>query len=125
MEFVQGSGDSSPTFQEGHCAIFNIHQLMPADGTPSLTSIRGMAHNGESPAYDSLYLGRDSNPGSTASRQVLVPLGLGHPANRHNTQHYSPKTVQPLTVPYKTQILSYILKAANLVCAKMGRGQGR
>jgi len=44
LEFVQGTGDSSPTLRKGHCGIFNIHQLMLADSTPRLTSIRGMAH---------------------------------------------------------------------------------
>ena len=31
-------------FHEESRGMFNIHQLMPADGTPSLTSIRGTAH---------------------------------------------------------------------------------
>jgi len=34
LEFVNGAGNSSPTLREGHHAIFNVHQLMPADGTP-------------------------------------------------------------------------------------------
>ena len=38
-EFGPSAADSSPTLHEEHRRIFNIHQLMPADGTPSLTSI--------------------------------------------------------------------------------------
>ena len=37
--FFHGAGDSSPTLHEGHREVFNVHQLMPADGTPSLTPI--------------------------------------------------------------------------------------
>ena len=35
LEFGHGAGDSSPTLREGHREIFNIAELMPADGTPS------------------------------------------------------------------------------------------
>ena len=42
--FGHGAGDSSPTLREGHCGIFNIHQLMLADRTPSLPSIRATTH---------------------------------------------------------------------------------
>ena len=41
--FDCGAGECSPTLHEGQCGIFNIHQLMSADGTPSLTSIQGTA----------------------------------------------------------------------------------
>ena len=41
MEFGSGAGDSSQTLREGQRGIFNIHKLIPADLTPSLTSIRG------------------------------------------------------------------------------------
>lgn len=34
FEFVQGAGNRSPPLREGHDGIFNIHQLIPADGTP-------------------------------------------------------------------------------------------
>ena len=34
LEFVEGAGDSSLALCEGHRGIFNVHQLMPADGTP-------------------------------------------------------------------------------------------
>ena len=44
MELGQGSGNSSPTLCEGHRGIFNMHQLMLADRTPSFTSIQGTAH---------------------------------------------------------------------------------
>ena len=44
LEFSHGAGDSSPTLREAHHGIFNVHQLMSADATPSLTSIRGTAH---------------------------------------------------------------------------------
>jgi len=43
LECVHGAGDHSPT-HEGHHGIFNVHRVMPADGTPSPTSIRGTAH---------------------------------------------------------------------------------
>ena len=42
-EFGHGTGGSSPTLLKGLRRIFKFHQLMPANGTPSLTSIRGMA----------------------------------------------------------------------------------
>ena len=41
--FVQGAGDSSPTLREGHHVIFNVNQIMLADGTPGFTFIRGTA----------------------------------------------------------------------------------
>ena len=44
MEFVQGASDGSPILHEEHSGIFNIQQLVPADGTSSLTYIRGMIH---------------------------------------------------------------------------------
>uniref|UniRef100_UPI00358EBB82 mitochondrial ribonuclease P catalytic subunit isoform X2 n=1 Tax=Myxine glutinosa TaxID=7769 RepID=UPI00358EBB82 len=34
------AGDNCPTLREGPCGIFNVHQLITADGTPSLTSTR-------------------------------------------------------------------------------------
>ena len=43
LKLVQGAGDSSPTFRQGHCGICNVQQLMLADGMPGLTSILGMA----------------------------------------------------------------------------------
>ena len=39
-----GAGDSSPTLLKAHRGVFNVHQLMAADATPSLTSIQGLAH---------------------------------------------------------------------------------
>ena len=33
--FGQGAGDSSPALHEGHRGIFNVHQVMSADGTPT------------------------------------------------------------------------------------------
>ena len=44
LGFGYGAGDSTPTLCEGHCGIFNGNELMPADGTPNLTSIQGTAH---------------------------------------------------------------------------------
>ena len=44
LEFVHGAGDGSPNIHEGHHGIFDVHQLMLANGTPSLTPIQGMAH---------------------------------------------------------------------------------
>ena len=44
-DLANGSGDSSPTLCKGHRGMFiKIHQLLPADETPILTSIRGAAH---------------------------------------------------------------------------------
>ena len=34
LELVRGAGNSSPTLHKGHRGIFNVRQLMPADGTP-------------------------------------------------------------------------------------------
>ena len=34
FELGHGAGDSSPTLREGHCGVFNVHQVIPADGTP-------------------------------------------------------------------------------------------
>ena len=42
--FDQGAGDSSLILHERYRGTFNVHQLMPAYGTPSLTSNWGMAH---------------------------------------------------------------------------------
>ena len=39
LESVQSAGDDSQTLNEGHHGIFNVHKLMLADATPSLTSI--------------------------------------------------------------------------------------
>ena len=44
LQFARSAGDRSPTLCEEHCVIFQVHQLMLADGTPSLTSIWGTAH---------------------------------------------------------------------------------
>ena len=44
LEFVHVGDDSSLTLREEHRGIFNVHQRMPADGTPSLKSIQGTAH---------------------------------------------------------------------------------
>ena len=44
FEFGQGASNSSPTLHKGHSGFFNIHQWMPVDRTPGLTSIQGMAH---------------------------------------------------------------------------------
>ena len=44
LEFVHGAGESSPILRKGHSEIVIVHQLMPADRTPSLMSIRGTAH---------------------------------------------------------------------------------
>ena len=41
---VHGAGESSPSRCERHCGIFNIHQLMSADKTSSLKSIRQTVH---------------------------------------------------------------------------------
>ena len=37
----RGAIDSPPTLHEGHRAVSNVHQLMPADRMPSSTSIEG------------------------------------------------------------------------------------
>ena len=42
--FGQGAGNSAPNLHKGHRGIFNVHQGMLTDETPSLTSIRGMSH---------------------------------------------------------------------------------
>ena len=44
LEFGHDVGNTSPILHEGHHGIFSIHQLMLANGPPSLTSIRGITH---------------------------------------------------------------------------------
>ena len=44
LSFIQGAGKYSSTLREGHRGIFDVHKLMLADRTPSLTVIRGGRH---------------------------------------------------------------------------------
>ena len=43
-EFGQGAGDSLLALSDAHHGIFNVNQVMPADGTSSLTSIQVVEH---------------------------------------------------------------------------------
>uniref|UniRef100_UPI00358E24CD histone deacetylase 4-like isoform X1 n=2 Tax=Myxine glutinosa TaxID=7769 RepID=UPI00358E24CD len=53
LECGHGASDSSPILRKGHHCTFIVHQLMLADGTPSLTSIRGTSHTlMNHPAYE-------------------------------------------------------------------------
>ena len=55
QEFVhRGAGNRSLPLHERHRGIFNTYQLMLADGTPSLMSIRGTAHVDASPCLPSI-----------------------------------------------------------------------
>ena len=67
LESDHCTGNSLPTICEGHHVIFNVHQLMPADGTPVNVHLRDSMD--KSPYVlvkhrdDSLEPGRDSNTG--------------------------------------------------------------
>ena len=44
LEIVHDPGDSSPPPREGLRGMFDVHQLIPAYGMSSLSSVRGTAH---------------------------------------------------------------------------------
>ena len=55
LEVVQSAADNSPTIHEGRHGMFNVHQIIPADWTASLTCFRGMAHTSTNhPACETL-----------------------------------------------------------------------